>query len=116
MHLGFFDKLANKVKARWKNITSRLKAYFKKLLLPLYLFPIKFVTYTLYYLIKFSFNLLFTIVGLLADCVRFPFKSLKNFLKAIVYSAVTVYLFFSFLVIGDYLLKQYGSFDKIWCG
>jgi len=111
-----FEKLANNIKSRFKNITQRLKAYFKKLLFPLYLFPIKFITYTLYYLIKFLIKLTITIFGLIFDCIKFPFKSLKNFLKAIVYVIVIVYLFFSLLVIGDYLSKQYGTLNKIFCG
>jgi len=116
MHLGFFDKLANKIKTKWKSSLSKFKAYFKKLLLPLYLFPIKFVTYTLYYLIKFLIKLIVAILGLIFDCIKFPFKSLKNFLKSIVYIVVIIYLFFSLLVIGDYIIKQYGSFNKIFCG
>lgn len=114
--MDIFGKLANKIKSRFRNIVERLKAYFKKLLLPLYLFPVKFVTYTLYYLIKFFFKLVFTIIGLLIDCIKFPFKSLKNFLKAIVYVIIAVYLFFSLLVINDYLRKQYGTVSKMFCG
>ena len=48
-----FDDLAKKIKSRWENLISGLKAYFKKLLFPLYLFPIKLLSYTIYYLIKF---------------------------------------------------------------
>jgi hypothetical protein len=82
----------------------------------LYLFPLKLVTYSFYYLLKFLFKLIAAFVGLIFDCLKFPFKSLKNFLKFIVYSVIVVYLFFSLLVIGDYVKRQYGSFNKIFCG
>ncbi len=114
--MDIFERLAGKIKSKFKNITSRLKAYFKKLLFPIYLFPIKFITYTLYYLIKFLIKLILAIIGLIIDCIKYPFKSLKNFLKSIVYVVIIIYLFFSLVVIADYLRKQYGSFAKIFCG
>lgn len=114
--MDIFDKLSFVIKSRTSKFLISFKKYFKKLLFPLYLFPIKFITYTLYYLIKFLIKLILTILGLILDCIKFPFRSLKNFLKAIVYVIVIVYLFFSLLVIGDYLSKQYGSLNKIFCG
>ena len=93
-----------------------LKAYFKRLLFPIYLFPIKLLIYSTYYFLKFLIKLLFALVGLIIDCIIFPFKSLKNFLKSFVYLIVAIYLFFSLLVIGDYVKRQYGSFNKIFCG
>ena len=33
--MDYFDRLANKIKSKLKNIASSLKAYFRKLLLPL---------------------------------------------------------------------------------
>lgn len=115
MTLGFFDKLASKIKSKFENITERLKNYFKHLLFPLYLFPIKLLTYSTYYLLKFVFKLITAILGLIFDCVKFPFKSLKNLLKSIVFLVIAVYLFFSLLVIGDYLNKNYGQWSKFWC-
>ncbi len=99
-----------------KKIFLRFKAYIKHLLFPLYLFPIKLLTYSFYYLVKFVFKLITAFLGLIFDCIKFPFKSLKNFLKSIVYVAIFVYLFFSILVIGDYIERQYGSWNKIFCG
>ena len=116
MKKDYFEKLATKIKNRLSNFIMWLKAYFKKLLFPLYLFPLKFITYSLYYLFKFLFKLIFAVIGLIIDCIKFPFKSLKNFLKAIVYIIIAVYLFFSLVVIVDYLQKQYGSINKIFCG
>lgn len=110
-----FEKLAIKIKSRFRNIFERLGDYFKKLLFPLYLFPIKFVTYTLYYLIKFVIKFTFAVVGLAIDCIVYPFKSLKNFLKAVVFVVVAVYLFLTLFVIADYLTRQYGSLEKTLC-
>lgn len=116
MHLGFFDRLASKIISGWRNLISRLKAFWKRLLFPLWLFPIKLVTYSLYYLVRFIFKLILAIFGLVGDVIVFPFKSLKNFLKSIVYTVVVVYLFFSVLVIGDYITRQYGDWGKLFCG
>jgi len=113
--MDIYGSLANKLKARWQIIIAGIKAYFKKLLFPLYLFPIKFVTYTLYYLIKFVIKFIFAVVGLAIDCIIYPFKSLKNFLKAIVFVVVAVYLFLTLFVIADYLTRQYGSLEKTLC-
>lgn len=113
--MDFFGKLANGIKLRYKNFAASLKSYFKRLLFPLYLFPIKFVTYTLYYLIKFTIKFIFAVVGLVIDCIVYPFKSLKNFLKAVVFVVVAVYLFLTLFVIADYLTRQYGSLEKTLC-
>ena len=78
--MDYFSRLAFGIKSRWKNATDRLKAYFKRLLIPLYLFPIKLVTYTAYYLVKFLIKFVFAVLGLIWDCIKFPFKSLKGFL------------------------------------
>jgi len=114
--MDYFSKLAITITARWKNLLSVLKAYFKRLLFPIYLFPIKLLTYSTYYFLKFLIKLLFASLGLIIDCIIFPFKSLKNFLKSLVYLIVAVYLFFSLLVIGDYMTRQYGSWAKFFCG
>jgi len=59
--MDFFDKAAKKIKTRWKSAISWFKAYFKKLLFPLYLFPVKLLTYTVYYLIKFLIKLIISL-------------------------------------------------------
>jgi len=100
-----FDNLAKKIKLRWKNLISGFKAYFKKLLFPLYQFPIKVFTYSAYYLVKFLIKLILALIGLIIDCVVYPFKSLKNFLKSIFIIGVGLYLAASLFVIGDYLKR-----------
>lgn len=113
--MDYFGKLAAVLKARWKRILSGLQVYFKKLLFPLYLFPVKFITYTFYYLIIFGFRLVIAVFGLGVDCIVYPFRSLKNFLKSLVILIVVLYLFASLFVIGDYLTKQYGWWGKFLC-
>lgn len=113
--MDYFDKLANKIKTRGKNLALRSIAYFKRLLFPLYLFPVKLVTYSLFYLVKFLLKLLLAVFGLIIDCVVFPFKSLKNFLKSIVLIIVSFYLLASLFVIADYIRTQYGWFGKFLC-
>ena len=113
--MDYFDKLANGIRFRWKNLISRLKAYFKRLLFPLYLFPIKLVTYSVYYLAKFLIKLVLAFFGIVIDVIIYPFRGLKNFLKSIFVLVITLYLFASIVVILDYINRQYGWLDKFLC-
>lgn len=111
-----FDKLTvKKIKGKAGLLFKRFGAYVKRLLFPLYLFPIKLVTYTGYYVVKFLIKLLFAFVSLIFETIVFPFKSLKNFLKSVVLFCVFLYLLASFFVIIDYLTKQYGWWGKFFC-
>ena len=113
--MDIFEIFANKIKARWKSIITWIKSFFKKLLFPLYLFPIKLLTYSIFYLIKFIIKLVFALVGLIIDCIVYPFKGLKNLLKSIVFVIIAIYLFLTLFVIADYLKREYGSFEKTLC-
>ncbi len=113
--MDYFGKLASKITSKWKNLKSRFKAYFKKLLFPVYFFPVKLVTYTAYYIVNFSIKFVIALIKVIIDSIIFPFKSLKNFLKAIFISAVTIYMVASLFVIADYLRTQYGFYDKFLC-
>ncbi|MDP2637660.1 MAG: serine protease [Candidatus Levybacteria bacterium] len=113
--MDYFGKLSRKIKFRWNNLASRLKAYFRRLLFPFYLFPTKLMVYTIYYLAKFIIKLVQAIVGLIIDCVAYPFRSLKNFLKSIFILVVGLYLLASLFVIVDYLRTQYGYYEKFLC-
>ncbi len=81
------------------------KKYIKKLLLPLYLFPIKLLTYSTYYLLKFIWKI-----------ISWPFKKWSSFFKTILWSFTLIYFLFSLIVIFDYLSREYGSIDKMFCG
>jgi len=110
-----FDRFLDWLEALIRRLAQRFVTYIKKLLFPLYLFPIKLLTYSLYYIVKFVFLFIRAVLGLVIDCIRYPFRSMKHFLKAIIFTAVGVYLLASVFVIFDYLTKQYGYFGKFLC-
>lgn len=110
-----FEGLANQIKSRWKKLVTGLQAYFKKLLFPVYFFPIKLATYTAYYLVKFLIRFIFAFIGLIWEAIIFPFKSLKNFLKSVFVFGIFIYLVASLFVIADYLRTQYGYYGKFLC-
>jgi len=114
-NMDIFGKLASNIKNRWRNFISWLKAYFKRLLFPIYLFPIKLVTYSSFYFVKFVIKLILALLGLVIDCIVYPFKSLKNFLKSIVIVSIGIYLCLTFIVIADYLRREYGDLEKTFC-
>lgn len=113
--MDIFTHAANQIKTRWKKGVASVKSYIKKLLFPLYLFPIKLVTYTAYYLLKAIVKVIVALFGLVFDALVFPFKGIKNFLESIVVIAIVVYLFASLFVIADYLRTQYGYAGKFLC-
>lgn len=113
--MDIFDELAAKFKKQKSRLVTTLREYFKKLLFPLYLFPIKLVTYSAYYLVKFIIRLIIAFISLIIEAIIYPFKSLKHFLKAIVIVGVGLYLLVSLFVITDYLTKQYGWWGKFLC-
>lgn len=110
-----FDRLAKKIKSKFGQLWFRFKDYLNRLLFPLWLLPIKLVTYSLYYLVKFILKLLLSIIDLIVETVLFPFRSLKNFLKSIFLFGIFLYMVASIFVISDYLVKQYGYVDKFLC-
>lgn len=110
-----FEKLSRYIKTTSKNLVTRFVAYFKRLLFPIYLFPIKLVTYTVYYLVKFIFKFLIALIKIIFETIIFPFKSLKNLLKSIFIIGVVVYMAASLFVIADYIRNQYGWYGKFLC-
>lgn len=109
------DRLAKAIRNRITSISSRFIKYIKRLLFPLYLFPVKLFTYSVYYFFKFYFSLIFAILDLILDTIIYPFRSLKNFIKSLVISGILLYLLASFFVIVDYLNNQYGYMGKFLC-
>lgn len=115
LRMDIFDELATKIRLRTKGFIASVKAYIKRLLFPIYLFPIKFITYFVYYLIKFVIKLIFALISLIFESIVYPFKSLKHFLKAIFIAGAVLYMFASLFVITDYLTKQYGWWGQFFC-
>ncbi len=88
-----------------KEIYNNFKKYIKKLLFPIYLFPIKLLTYSTYYILKFVWKI-----------ISWPFRKWSNFGKTILWLFILIYFLFSLLVIFDYLSREYGNIDKMFCG
>lgn len=112
---ALIGKYAKKLKEGFQNTIFNFAKYFKRLLFPLYLFPIKILTYSAFYIVKSFIKFILAFLGLIWDIFVFPFKSLKNFLKSIVIAGVSIYLFASLFVIVDYLNNQYGWWVKFGC-
>ncbi|MEX0616611.1 MAG: serine protease [Candidatus Woykebacteria bacterium] len=110
-----FDALSKNIKDRSSRLFARFRAYFKRLLFPIYLFPIKLITYTAYYIVVFSIKFIIALIKIFIDSIIYPFRSLKNFLKAIFIVGVVVYMVASLFVIADYLRNQYGWYGKFLC-
>lgn len=110
-----FEKWSKSIQDNFSKLLSRFRAYFKRLLFPLYLFPIKLVTYSAYYLVVFSIKFMVSFIKIIIDSIIFPFRSLKNFLKSLFVIAVVVYMVASLFVIADYLRTQYGWYGKFLC-
>lgn len=109
------ERLSKKIKEKIRSLLKRLDNYINHLFFPIYLFPIKLITYFLYYLAKFSIKFLLSLVKLIFESIIFPFRSLKNLLKAIFFVGVTLYMLASLFVIADYLRNQYGIYGKFFC-
>lgn len=112
----YSDNLAKRIKAKVRSLFGRFRAYLKRLIFPLYLFPIKLVTYSIYYLIKFFLKFIISLIKIIIEAIIFPFRSLKNFLKAMFVTGVVVYMLASLIVIVDYSYNEYGAFDELFCG
>ncbi|PIQ73260.1 hypothetical protein COV58_03450 [Candidatus Roizmanbacteria bacterium CG11_big_fil_rev_8_21_14_0_20_36_8] len=113
--MDYFEKASKKIKLKQRSLIKRLRAYFKRLLFPLRYFPLKLVTYSAYYLVKFAFLFVFSLIKILFETIIFPFKSLKNLLKSIFIIGVVLYIITSLFVITDYLRTQYGYYGKFFC-
>ena len=109
------DKYIKNIKQKIRNHVTAEKAYIKKLIFPLKLFPIKLLVYFIYYPLKISYKLIVAILRIIIDMIVFPFKSLKNLLKSIFILSLVAYVVASLFVIVDYLSKEYGYIGKFTC-
>jgi S1-C subfamily serine protease len=118
----FVQKITNRIKAT----ANRVLKYIHHLLFPLYLFPIKLLTYAIFYLLKCLFEIIVKIfkifiqiiIGtfkLYFDFVTYPFRSFRNFLKSICILLLVVYVGASLFVIVDYIHTHYGYYQKFLC-
>lgn len=98
-----------------QDIIKKLHAYFRRLLFPLYLFPIKLLTYSLYYTLRAIGRFTWALLLILRDMVIFPFLSLRNLLKTLFLLTLILYVFASLVVIADYFTKEYANYSKFFC-
>lgn len=103
-----------KIKKRLKIWQSSFIAYIKRLFFPVYLFPIKLITYSLYYLVKFLIKTILQLIKLSWFCLCWPFRSWNNFFKLLFWGTIFAYFTFTeyrFLS----LVERYGGYQKFFC-
>ena len=96
-------------------VVDRVVEYLKKLLFPIYLFPIKLVTFTLHFIFLSISKVLFTWARMLLDAIKYPFSSLRNFFKSILIITFISYFLSTYHIARDYVKNEYGSFEKYAC-
>jgi hypothetical protein len=113
--VDIFDELATKIRSRTKQFFKSVKAYFKRLLLPVYLFPVKLITYSAYYSLKLLVKLIFKTVKGIILALIWPFRRLSNFFKTLFWLSIFSYFAFTeyrFLIL---IADRYGSYIKFFC-
>ena len=115
MKLKFKPELiVSRIKAKLKSWKLRFIAYIKRLLFPLYFFPLKLITYSAYYLVVFFFKFLIKLFKTLWFCLRWPFRSWTNLFKFVFWS--TIFLYFAFTEYRfNSLVDRYGGYSKFFC-
>ena len=95
-----------------KTLKQKVESYFKRLLHPLYLFPIKLVTYSLYYLSKLILGFVVSMLKAIWGFISFPFRSVKNLFKSVFVLILIFYIPLSMMVNFMYVKDNYGWFGK----
>lgn len=113
--IDFFVLTKARLKRKIKNHIEKEKAFLKKLIFPLKLFPIKLIFYLFYYLIKTSWAIFVWLIKSFFRAIIWPFRKWSNFFKTILWFIFIIYIFFSLLVIADYLTTNYGHYSKFLC-
>jgi len=101
-------------KIKWKFV-QKFIAYIERLVNPIYFFPLKLVTYSAYYVIKFSIKAIIELVKIIIDLIKYPFKGFRNFLKSLLIIGLIFYIAASIFVIVDYIRTHYGYYTKLIC-
>ena len=98
-----------------RNQFPRFKKFILSLLFPLYLFPIKLITYTLYFAVKSFIKISLSLINIFFETISYPFRGIKNLLKAALIIALIIYVIATSFVTFDYLQNQYGYAGKFLC-
>lgn len=96
-------------------IAKKFVKYTERLIHPYYLFPVKLLTYSIFYLVSLLIRTVIELAGMVIDMVKFPFKSFRNFIKSLLMLGLVMYVAASLFVIVDYIRTQYGYYGKFLC-
>ena len=108
------NSLGLKIKEKLSTWKSSFISYIKRLLLPIYFFPIKLFTYSTYYFIKFLIKTIIQLIKLIWFCLRWPFRSWSNFFKFLFWGTIFTYFAFTEYRFGI-LVERYGGYNKFFC-
>ncbi len=117
----FLRRLYLRLRYNWLKLVSHLVSlkvrffkFIKGLFFPLYLFPLKLVTYPLYYLFKSLLRFISFLARLILKVIIWPFRSWSRFGKTVFWGLIFLYFAFTeyrFLA----LVERYGGYDKFFC-
>ena len=108
--------LKNRIRKKLRDHIQKEKAYIKKLLFPLKLFPLKIIIYFFYYPIRIAKEIIIWSVKSLFKAIIWPFRKWSNLFKTTIGIVLFIYLLFSLIVILDYIKENYGHYSKFLCG
>lgn len=102
------------IRKRVREYKLRFSAYIKRLLFPIYFFPIKLLTYSAYYLVLFSIKAIIKSIKLSFYSIIWPFRSWTNFGKTVLWGLVIGYLVFTEIRITA-IVERYGGYRQLFC-
>ena len=108
-------KIFTRIKTAVKIRLQKMKKFLTKLIYPIYFFPFKLISYSLYYLTKLIIRFIISILRIILDAIVFPFRSLRNFLKSVFIILLVAYILVSLIVMADYIKSNYGRYSKFLC-
>ena len=109
-----YTSIFSGIRTEVKNEINDLRNYVRRLLFPLYLFPIKIVTYSIYYIVRFLIKLAYRTLKLLVLAIIWPFRSFNNFLKTFFWGGIFLYFAFTEMRFNS-LVERYGGYSKFFC-
>jgi hypothetical protein len=93
---------------------NRLAAYIRRFLFPLYLFPFKLVTYSIYYLSLFLGSSLLKLLTLMYRAILWPFQGWGNLGKTLFWLGLFAYFAFTEMRFAV-LVERFGGYGKFLC-
>lgn len=115
VNLPYISNFVKKFKSGMIKKNIRLTDFFKRMMSPVYLFPVKLVCYSVFYGFRFIGKLIISLLRVIWATVTYPFKNLVNFLKSCFILGLVIYIPVSFFVMIDYIRTHYGNYEKMFC-